>query len=295
MMPALRALLPAGFLTNSDVHTALVVGALVAVTAAVTGVFVVLRGQAFVGHVLGDIGSTGAAAAYLTGASELWGYLMGGAFGGLATEALGSGRRREGEVATGITLAFMLGLGDLLLYLGTQDTQASGNATAILFGSIFTTSPSVIPDLLALSAAVMILLGLLYRPLLLSTVTPEVARARGVPFRLVGLLFMLALIVAVDDASLAAGALLSTALLIGPSAAALLWTQRIGQAMMLAALVALAATWAGILLAYASNAWPPVGHGWPVSFFIAWIVLLVYLVARRFHPRRVIADRMEEV
>ena len=66
------------------------------------------------------------------------------------------------------------------------------------------------------------------RPLLLSTVSPDIAAARGVPVRLVGLLYMLALAVSVGLSSLAIGAILSTALLIGPAAAALRLTRRGG-------------------------------------------------------------------
>jgi len=40
------------------------------------------------------------------------------------------------------------------------------------------------------------------------------------------------------------------------------------------------AVWAGIVLAYDIFGWPPRGHGWPVSFFIAVLVLLFYLLAR---------------
>jgi len=144
----------------------------------------------------------------------------------------------------------------------------------------------VLPDLLALSAGVWILLGVLYRPLLLATLVPEVAKAKGVGVRWVGLLFMLALIVAVDDASLVAGALLSTALLIGPAAASLLFTRRIGKAMGLSVLIGLVITLLGIDFAYASDTWPPAGHGWPVSFFIAMLALFVYLAARLVRSRR---------
>ena len=54
----------------------------------------------------------------------------------------------------------------------------------------------------------------------------DIAAARGVPVRLAGLLFMLALAVSVGLSSLAVGAILSTALLIGPAAAALRLTRR---------------------------------------------------------------------
>jgi zinc/manganese transport system permease protein len=74
------------------------------------------------------------------------------------------------------------------------------------------------------------------------------------------------------------GAILSTALLVGPAAAALRLAKRPGAAIGLAVAIGVAATWGGILLAYDSFAWTP-GHVWPVSFFIVTIIFLVYLAS----------------
>ena len=66
---------------------------------------------------------------------------------------------------------------------------------------------------------------------------------------------MVALAVAVGLSSLAIGAILSTALLIGPAATALRLTKRIGAALVAACLIGVAATWLGVLLAYDSYYW----------------------------------------
>ena len=52
------------------------------------------------------------------------------------------------------------------------------------------------------------------------------------------------------------------------------------------ALTGIAATWLGIVLAYDSYYWPPVGHGWPVSFFVVALVLAGYLLTYVKRPRR---------
>jgi len=61
------------------------------------------------------------------------------------------------------------------------------------------------------------LIAVLYRPLLLSSVSYELAAARGVPVRLVGAGYLLALALAVSMSAVTIGAILSTALLIGPA------------------------------------------------------------------------------
>lgn len=284
-MGFLQTLVPSGLFLNPDVTAALTIGSAVAVVSAVTGVFVIVRGQSFVGHALGDVGSTGAAGAYLVGVGALWGFLTAGLVSGVAMEGLGE-RARERDVATGVVLAFMLGVSALFLYLISTATSTSGAPIAILFGSIFTVNPALTPYVIVLSALTLLLVGAIYRPLLFGSTTPAVAQARGVPTRLVGFLFMLALVVAVEEAALVVGALLSTALLIGPASVAVRLTRRVASAMLVATGVGVAITWLGIVLAYDSYLWPPVNRGWPVSFFIASLVLLTYLATRLATGRR---------
>ena len=274
-MPAFIATL----LASPPIATALLIGSLVAVTSGAVGVFVVLRGQSFAGHALGDIGSTGAAAAYLAGQEPLFGFIGVGILAALAIEGLGE-RARERDVATGVVLSLMLGLSALLLYFMTERTSATGGPVAILFGSIFTVDPSVTWPVVLFSLFALLLLAVLYRPLVFSSLSPLAARARGVPLRTVGILFMLALAIAVEESALVAGALLSTALLIGPAAAAVRWTRQVGHAALLAAALGLGAVLLGIALAYESYFWPPAHRGWPVSFFIVTLVLLEYLLSR---------------
>src|ERR1700727_1191286 len=60
--------------------------------------------------------------------------------------------------------------------------------------------------------------GLRTRVLLLTALSSDLARAKGVPVRAVGIGYLAALAVSVSLAAVAIGAVLSTALLIGPSA-----------------------------------------------------------------------------
>ena len=106
------------------------------------------------------------------------------------------------------------------------------------------------------------------------------AAARGVPVRLVALGFMAALAVAVGLSSLAIGAILSTALLIGPAATALRLTNRIGQRLVAAAVIGVAATWLGVLLAYDSFYWGTDHNALPVSSFIVGLTFAGYLALR---------------
>lgn len=283
-----------GLLETPPVMTALLFGSLVAVASAVVGVFVVVRGQAFLGHALGDMGATGAAGAAVAGVGALWGFLVGGLVAGSAVD-LGSagatnpgsgGALRERDVTTGVVLAAALGLGALLLYLVTTGTSRAGATQSILFGSVFTASPTLLGPMVGLSALAVALAAVLHRPLLFATVAPETAQARAVPVRLVSYLFLLAIVITVEQSALVVGALLSTALLIGPAAAAGRIARTMAGTTALAVALALAVVWLGIVLAYDSYAWPPAGRGWPVSFFVTTLVLLAYLAAHAATARR---------
>jgi zinc/manganese transport system permease protein len=285
-------LVEAGFFSSQPVQVALTIGAIVAVVSAVVGVFTVLRGQSFAGHALTDVAATGGSAAFLLGISPLLGFLAGGIIGSGTMDLIGVRRVRGRDLATGIVLGASIGLTALFLYLDTTTTAATGSTQRILFGSIFTVDSSTIPLVAGLGAATLLLVAVLYRPLLLSGVDPDLAGARGVPVRLVELGFLIALAVAVALSALTIGAILSTALLIGPAATALRLTRRIASALVAAAVLGVVATFLGVLLAYDSYYWSSSHNGLPVSFFVVAVSFVCYLlsgVVARFSSR----DRSE--
>ena len=178
-----------------------------------------IRGQSFAGHALTDVSATGGSGAVLAGVNPLAGFVVGSLAGAGAMEAVGVRHVRGRDLATGIVLGASIGLASLFLYLTTTNTATSGAAQQILFGSIFVTSSSTVPIVAVFSVLSLGLVAGVYRPLLLSSVDPDIAAARGVPVRTVGTAYMAAL-VAVGLSSLANGAILSTALLIDPAATA---------------------------------------------------------------------------
>jgi len=270
-----------GFFASGPVRTAVVIGGVAAVVSAVVGVFTVVRSQSFAGHALTDIATTGGSGAFYLGFNPLAGFIGGGVVGAGAMDLIGVQRVRSRDVATGIVLGAATGLAALFLYLDTTSSATTGATQQILFGSIFTIDRSTVP----------VGMAVIRRPLLLHSVSPELATVRGVAGRGIGLAFMLALAVSVGLSSVAIGSILSTALLIGPAAAALRVTRSIGAATVVACGLGIATTWLGILLAYDSADWVRSGQGLPVSFFIVVLTFLSYLVTgipavRRLAGRR---------
>jgi len=145
---------------------------------------------------------------------------------------------------------------------------------------------STVPALVASALLALATVVALARVLLLSSLSPDIAAARGVPVRAVGAAFLMALATSVALSAVIIGAVLSTALLIGPAATALRVTKGPVRAAAVAAGIGVAATWLGILLAYDSFYWPPAGRGWPVSFFVVTLVVGGYLVTYLRRPDR---------
>jgi zinc/manganese transport system permease protein len=102
-----------------------------------------------------------------------------------------------------------------------------------------------------------IVLAVVARPLLFATLDPAVATARGVPVRILGILFLALVGASAAETTQVIGALLLVGLLAVPAAAAQLLSNRPWRAIGLSAILAVAAVWLGITLAYVAPRLPP--------------------------------------
>jgi zinc/manganese transport system permease protein len=271
-----------GLFANGSVRTALVLGALVAVVSACVGIFTVLRGQSFAGHALTDVATAGGAAASLAVVSPLVGFIGAGVLGAGAMDAIGVQRVKDRDVATGVVLGAATGLSALFLYLITLSTSTTGSTQLILFGSVFSVEPSTLPDAAVLGLAVLVGLTLIRRPLLMSSISPELAAARGIRVRWVGIGFMVMLAVAVGLSAIVIGSILSTALLIGPPASTLKVVSRLSRAVVLSSVLGIIVAWLGVVLAYDSYYWFASRRGLPVSFFVVVLVMVEFVTASAY-------------
>ena len=155
---------------------------------------------------------TGGSASFLAGISPLWGFVGISVLAAAVMDMIGVQRPRGRDLATGIVRGAGLGLAALFLYWDATYTSTTGATITILFGSIFTINSAIIPVVALLSAAALGIVAALYRPLLLSSVSPDLAFVRGVPVRLAGALCLVAIALAVALSALTIGAILSTAL-----------------------------------------------------------------------------------
>ncbi len=248
---------------------ALLAGTLVAITSGLIGPFVVTRKMAFAVHGTAELSFTGAAAGLLVAGDAVVGALAGSVVVAAAIGVLGV-RERERDSAIGVILAFGLGVG---VYLLSLYHGFATEATNILFGQVFGVSDSQLLLLLAVALAVLVAMVVLYRPLLFASVDPEVAEARGVRVRLVGLLFLFVLALTVTEAAQIVGTLLVLSLAITPAAAAQRLSARPGVVTGLSIAFALLACDGGLLASLQSNTVK-------ASVFVTAFSFGIYVVAR---------------
>jgi zinc/manganese transport system permease protein len=265
-------------LQQSFVQNAFMAGTLIAIVSSIVGYFVVLRAQAFAAHALSHVGFAGATLAALLGISGLLGMSGFTVAAALGMGALGK-RIRGRDVEIGMILSFALGLGVLFLRLYTN---SSSETVSVLFGSILSVTHADIMLTFAFGIGTLIVLAAIFRPLLFSSIDPEVAEARGVPIKALSILFMFLLAITVAEAIQVVGVLLVFALIVAPAAAAQHLTRKPFSAIAISVALGVAFTWGGLLLALATS--------WPVSFYIAALAAVTYFIAIKIghlaHPHR---------
>jgi zinc/manganese transport system permease protein len=240
---------------------------IVAVVAGVVGYFVVLRGSAFPAHAIPKGAFAGAAAASLLGISTLIGLAVFSLLGALGIGSLS--RRSRPDVATALALVMMLALGAAFL---SRTTEYEPEIYSLLFGEILGVSTSEILPVAVLAITCIAAVAVIYRPLMLSSVVPEIAEARGIRRDRIEMCFLLVVALATAVTVPVVGALLIFSLMIGPPAAARSLTSRPLLAMVLSVVIALVTVWAAIALSYQYN--------WPIGFFVGVLGALSYGVGR---------------
>jgi len=260
-------------LQQDFVQNAFMVGTIVAIVTSVMGYFVVLRAQAFAGEALADIGFAGATGAAVLGISSLLGMVFLTLLAALGMGALGE-RIRGRDVEIGMVLSFALGLGVLFLSIYAQFGTNASEGVGILFGSILSVTRSDVLITLFCGIGTLLVLGFLFRPLLFASVDPEVAQTRGVPVRLLSIVFLMLLGITTAETVLVVGVLLVLALLIAPAATAIHLARRPLTSITLAVALGLLFTWGGLILAFVGT-----GRHLPVSFYITTLAALSYFIS----------------
>lgn len=260
--------LTADLLGRDFVQQAILAAALLGLLAGLIGPFVVMRQMSFAVHGSSELSLTGAAAALLAGANVGTGALLGSVVAAILFGVLGQ-RTKDRDSSIGVVMAFGLGLAVLFIHLYPGRT---GTNFALLTGQIVGVGYSGLLMLVVVSMVVGAVLAVTYRPMLFATVDPDVAEARGVPVRALGIVFAALVGLTAAQGVQIVGALLVMSLLITPAAAAARITSSPVRAIALSIVFAEIAAIGGIMLSLAP--------GVPISVFVTMIAVAIYLLCR---------------
>jgi zinc/manganese transport system permease protein len=256
------------------VQNSLIAGALLGLMGGLIGVFVMTRDMSFAVHGISELSFAGAALALLFGLNIALGATLGSIVAAVIIAIMGS-RAKDRNSIIAVLMPFGLGIG--ILALALYEGRAA-NKFGLLTGQIIAVDDPQVFWLIATSLVVVVALLFIWRPLTFASLDLEVAEARAVPTKALGIVFMLLLALAVAASVQVVGALLVMTLLVTPAAAALRLTSSPLLVPVLSVSFAVISVVGGILLA--------LGGGLPISPYVTTLSFAIYLIARLIEKSR---------
>jgi zinc/manganese transport system permease protein len=276
------------FLDYEFMRRALVGALALAVSGAPLGVFLILRRMSLAGDALSHAVLPGAAVGYLVAGLSLPAMTFGGLVAGLVVAlATGAASRFTTLREDASLAAFYL----VSLALGVTLVSLKGSSVDllhVLFGSVFGLDDASLYMLAGVSTLTLVALALFYRALVMDTLDPLFLR-QTTPFgEFVPFLFLALVVLNLVAGFQALGTLMAVGLIMLPAAAARLWTHELSVALPLAAVLAMACVYAGLVFSNETGA--PTG---PAIILAAGLIYLGSLIfgraggaRRRKRPRR---------
>ena len=254
---------------------ALLAAGLAGLVCAVVGIFVVLKGMAFMGDAVAHSSLAGMSVAYFFGGNVFWGALAWAVPASLAITLISRRANLRLDTAIGIIFASGFAVGIILM---SRVSNYTADLFGLLFGNLLGVSWSDVILISVIAGAVLVIVAALYKELLFTSYDATMSAASGIPVRLVE--YLLPLLVGVTTvASLkAVGIVLVLALLVTPAATATLLDRRLPGIMAYSIAVALAATVAGLYLSFYA--------GLPSGPSIVVVATGFFLLALLFSPSK---------
>ncbi|QBI53332.1 metal ABC transporter permease [Streptomonospora litoralis] len=233
---------------------ALLAAVLVGMVAPVIGTFLVQRRLALLGDGIGHVALTGVALGFLTSTSPVATAAVVAAVGAGLIELVRVRARTSGDVA--LALLFYGGIAGGVLLIGLAPGTTTATLTAYLFGSVSTVTGGDIVLVAVLAALVLGTVGYFGRELFVLCQDEEVARAHGLPVRLLSLVIAITAALTVVLAMRVVGVLLVSALMVVPVAAAQQLSRSFKVTLALAVVIGTASALGGLSTAYYADVAP---------------------------------------
>ncbi len=248
---------------------------LTGIICAVMGVYVVVRGMAFLGDALAHSILPGVAVGYLVtdGAREplFWWGTGTAVIVSLAIGAVSKGAKIKQDTAIGILFAGMFALGIAIISTVKSYTV---DLTHFLFGDVLGVSGNQLITIAIFSGVILLLVFAFYKEFLVITFDPTLAATLRIPTKFFEYLQLILIALTIAVSFQAVGVALMVAMLVTPAAAAYLLTNRLPVMMILAAVIASASGVIGLYFSYYINvaSGPAIVLVATAFFLIAWLI-----------------------
>ena len=235
------------FVDDHQLRLELIAGLLVALTCAVTGTFVVLRGLSFIGDALAHGVLPGIAVALLLGVSGMLGAAVSAAVMMSGVGIVNRRLRLSGDTAIGLLFVGMLSLGVLIT---SRSLSLVGDLEEILFGDLANVEWSTISIQFVALIGVVSMFTICRRPFLLLSVDEGLVNTSGFSAKLFHNVMMAMIATTIIVSFTTVGTLLVMGMLIAPAATGALFARRVSSMIMIAALSGSTSVYIGLLASY---------------------------------------------
>ncbi|MEV0585908.1 metal ABC transporter permease [Nonomuraea sp. NPDC050310] len=234
---------------------ALIAALLVGLCAPAVGTFIVQRRLALLGDGIGHVALTGVALGFLTGTAPVLTAIIVSVAGAVAIELVRARGRTTGDVA--LALLFYGGIAGGVLLMAIAPGGSNAKLNSYLFGSIATVAAEDLWVIAGLAVAVIGVVAVFGRELFVLCQDEEVAKASGLPVRLLSMIIAITAALTVVIAMRVVGLLLVSALMVIPVATSQQFTNGFRATMGLAMLFGVIAAVGGLLSSTLSPKVPP--------------------------------------
>lgn len=232
---------------------ALISGAAISLVCSVVGLFLVLRRHSLFGDAMSHVAFGGIAIGLFTKVYPIWTAFIVSVLAAIGITKLREFTKIPADSAVALLLSSGLAVGVVLISLSNGFTL---DLYSFLFGSILLISIQDMVTSIALCAAVLIVISIVYRKLMYITFDEEQAKVSGLDVGKLNYLFVVLASITVITSIRLVGVLLISSLLVIPNITAMMFGKGFKKTALISALVGVFSVLSGITISYVTNLAP---------------------------------------
>ncbi|WP_302224653.1 metal ABC transporter permease [uncultured Streptococcus sp.] len=238
-----------GLLNFHFLQNALITALVVGIVGGAVGCFIILRGMSLMGDAISHAVLPGVATSFILGINFFIGAIVFGLLASTIITYIKSNSIIKSDTAIGITFSSFLALGIILIGIANSSTDLFH----ILFGNILAVQDLDMWITIAVALLVLTTITIFFRPLLLTSFDPILAKSIGVKVTFYHYLLMVILTLVAVTAMQSVGTILIVALLITPAATAYLYANSLKTMILLSSGFGALASVLGLFIGYSFN------------------------------------------